>query len=159
MIAAIVGGLGRGEAENVVRTAVRDASVTAERKLFYPYYAVELRYAAPTLFGRSTFRIACLVDARAGLGATTDPFELETLEPSPRDIVAPCVDEPEAEHIAKRYTGYVLRNRRRALVAPTVDVVACALVYKPFWIVTHEASGPVLVDGLTGGFYPLSAVK
>jgi hypothetical protein len=38
-------------------------------------------------------------------------------------------------------------------------VDSCRLVHKPFWIVTHEPIGHVLVDGLTGGFYPLRVVR
>jgi hypothetical protein len=55
----------------------------------------------------------------------------------------------------------LLRNKRRALVAPSVDVVASRLVYKPFWIVRSEPAVRVLVDGVTGGFCPLpgSVVK
>ena len=120
MIAAIVGELDGAEAEAVVGSAVDDGAVVAERKLFYPYYALQLRYSTSSLLGRSAFRIACLVDSRTRLGSTSDPFELETLDPQPRDVMPVGVDASEAERIARRYSGYVLRNRRRAPIPRTL---------------------------------------
>ena len=98
---------------------------------------------------------------RDGSGAT-DPFELERIDPNERDIITARVDESEAHRIAERYTGYVLRNRRRAFVAPTIEVLSCQMVHKPFWIVTtrslaQQPSLRVLVDGITGGLHPLSS--
>ena len=154
MIAAITADLGREGVECLIRSMEPDWAIRAERRLYYPYFWLQLRYAANTSLGRSVLGLSCFVDLRTRVGATTDPFELEHIDPDERDIITPRVDEAEARRIAERYTGYVLRNRRRALVAPTIDVV-------PFWIVTcsraHQPSFRVLVDGVTGGFYPLSS--
>ena len=92
--------------------------------------------------------------------AKTDPgvSDAHALSAGERDVVASRMDEHEAARIAERYTGYVLRSKRRALVSPTVTVISSRLVYKPFWIVTYTESGTlvrVLVDGITGGFHPL----
>ncbi len=161
MIAAITADLGREGVECLIRSMEPDWAIRAERRLYYPYFWLQLRYAANTSLGRSVLGLSCFVDLRTRVGATTDPFELEHIDPDERDIITPRVDEAEARRIAERYTGYVLRNRRRALVAPTIDVVSCQMVHKPFWIVTcsraHQPSFRVLVDGITGGFYPLSS--
>ena len=158
-IRAIVSAVGPDDAEDIVRTAAEGGVVSASRKLFYPYYALAFRYTASTFIGPSTWTVACLVDSLTGLGATADPFELEALEPDLRDVVAPRLDAHEAERVARRYTGYVQRNRRRALMSPAIDIVSCRVVYKPFWVVLHDTIGSVLVDGVTGGFYPLRAVR
>jgi len=163
MIASISGDLGREGVECLVRSTEPERAARAERRLYYPYFWLQLRYAANTCLGRSALGLSCFVDLRTRVGATTDPFELEHIDPDERDIITARVDEPEARRIAERYTGYVLRNRRRAFVAPTIDVLSCQMVHKPFWIVTcsraHQPSFRVLVDGITGGFYLLSSLS
>ena len=164
MIAAISGDLGREGVERLVQSTAPGRTVHAERKLYYPYFWLQLRYAAHTFLGRSAVRLSCFVDSRTRVGATTDPFELEHIDPDERDIITPRVDECEAHRIAERYTGYVLRNRRRALVAPTIEVLSCQMVHKPFWIVTsrsrsQQSSLRVLVDGITGGFHLLNVAE
>ena len=163
MIAAIAGDLGREGVERLVRSTASEQTIRAERKLYYPYFWLQLRYAANTYLGRSAVRLSCFVDSRTRLGATTDPFELEDVDADERDIISPCVDEREAHRIAERYTGYVLRNRRRALIAPTIEVLSCRMIHKPFWIVTcsraQQSSLRVLVDGITGGFHLLSSLS
>lgn len=162
MIAAIASDLGQEGVERLVRSAAPAQTVRVERKLYYPYFWLQLRYAAHTFLGSSAVRLSCFVDSRTRIGATTDPFELELIDPNQRDIITPRVDESEAHRIAERYTGYVLRNRRRAFVTPTIEVLSCRMVHKPFWIVTsrsraRQPSLRVLVDGITGGFHPLSS--
>lgn len=162
MIAAIASDLGKEGVERLVRSTAPEQTVRAERKLYYPYFWLQLRYAAHTFLGKSAVRLSCFVDSRTRIGATTDPFELERLDPNERDVITPLVDECEAHRIAERYAGYVLRNRRRAFVAPTIEVLSCEMIHKPFWIVTsrsraQQSSLRVLVDGITGGFHPLSS--
>ena len=163
MIATIAGDLGKEGVERLVRSTAPEGTVRAARKLYYPYFWLQLRAVATTYLGRSAVRLSCFVDSRTRLGATTDPFELEHIDPNERDIITPRVDESEAHRIAERYTGYVLRNRRRALVAPTIELLSCRMVHKPFWIVkcsrAHQPSFRVLVDGLTGGFHLLSSLS
>ncbi len=163
MIAVIAGDLGREGVERLVRSTAPEGTVRAARKLYYPYFWLQLRSAANTFLGRSAVRLSCFVDSRTRLGATTDPFELEHIDPDERDIVTSRVDEREAHRIAERYTGYVLRNRRRALVAPTIEVLSCQMVHKPFWIVTcsraQQPSLRVLVDGIIGGFHLLNVAE
>ncbi len=160
MIAAIAGDLGKEGVERLVRSTAPERTVRAERVLYYPYFWLQLRFAAHTVLGRSAVRLSCFVDSRTRVGATTDPFELERIDPDERDIITPRVDESEAHRIAERYTVYVIRNRRRAFVAPTLEVLSCQMVHKPFWIVTcsraQQPSLRVLVDGITGGFHLLN---
>ena len=162
MIAVIVGDLGKEGVERLVQSTVPEQTVRAERRLYYPYFWLQLRYGAHTFLGKSAVRLSCFVDSRTRIGATTDPFELERIDPNERDIITARVDESEAHRIAERYTGYVLRNRRRAFVAPTIEVLSCQMVHKPFWIVTSRSRAQppslrVLVDGITGGLHALSS--
>ena len=163
VIRAIAGDVSGGAAERVVQSSSPGWTPRAERRLYYPYFWFHFRYTATTFLGRSRLRAWCLVDTRTRLGATADAFELQTVEPDARDIVAPGIDEAEARRIAERYTGYVLRNRRRALVAPTIELLSCRMVHKPFWIVkcsrAHQPSFRVLVDGITGRFHLLSSLS
>lgn len=159
MIETVAGGIGRADVERLLRPAAPDANVRVDRRLYYPYYWVQIRYAATTLFGRSALRVSCFIDARRGVGATTDSFELERVDADARDVLTLRIDEADARGAAERYAGYVVRNRRRALIAPSVDVVSCRIVHKPFWVVTCSPPVPLraLVDGITGGIHPLSA--
>lgn len=160
-IDVIAGALQRDEAERRLVTLAEspDWMVATQRELYYPYHWVSLRFSATTLFGKSAARIYCMVDARTGIAATTDRFELESVEPGARRVVEPCVGEAEALTAARRYGGYVMRSRRRALVTPRIDVLAHALVFKPMSVVRLSCPGRpgfrVLVDGMSGGFHVL----
>jgi hypothetical protein len=111
--------------------------------------------------GESGLRVSCLVDARTKVGATADAFELEHVSVPTGDVVEPRLDEAEANRLAERYVAYVVRNKRKALVAPKLEVLEHALVFKPFWIVNcTNGSNPefrLMVDGITGGFHALSS--
>jgi hypothetical protein len=136
-------------------------SAEVERELFYPFHWFLLRSSAKTLFGTSALGVSCLVDARRRRCATADPFETEDRVVTPENIVEPTLAESDGLRIAERYASYVVQRRRSAFVRQHLEVVEQDLVYKPFWIVhcRQERSRPfrMLVDGVTGGFYPLPA--
>ena len=142
--------------EGVVQTASRASSPRARRRLFYPYFWFQLRYEVGTLLGKSALRVECLVDARTQVSSTSDPFELEPVEADEAEVVAPRVEVAEARRLAERYVSYVVKNRRKALVTPKIQVLDHRLVYKTFWIVDCAEAYTLLVDGVTGGFHPLN---
>jgi hypothetical protein len=111
------------------------------------------------VFGESGLKVSCLIDARTKAGATADAFELERVGVPAGDVIEPRLDETEANRLAERYVAYVVRNKRKALVAPKLEVLDHALVFKPFWIVNcSNGTKPefrVMVDGITGGFHVL----
>ncbi len=115
-----------------------------------------MRYEVSTLLGKSGVRLECLVDTRTRVSSTTDPFELELVEANENEIVETGVDAPQALTLAERYLSYVVKNRRKALVRPRMEVLGERLVYKPFWIVDCTEGYTLLVDGVTGGFHPLN---
>jgi len=79
MIAVIAGDLGKEGVERLVQSTAPEHTVRAERKLYCPYFWLQLRYGAHTFLGKSAVRLSCFVDSRTRIGATTDPFELEAL--------------------------------------------------------------------------------
>lgn len=158
-VVAIAGCLTSAQAEGVVASASGEWMSRAQRKLYYPYLWCQLRYTARTFLGDSGVRMSCLVDTRTGLASTVDPFQLERVEADAGEVIEPRLAEDDALRVARRYVDYVVRNRRKALVAPEVNVLRRGLVYKPFWIVDgttrRQSSFRVLVDGITGGFHVL----
>jgi hypothetical protein len=163
-IRVMAGGLASDAVESRVAEASPGWRVETECEIYYPYHWVLLRYVASTLFGRSASPVWCVVDARTGLAATTDPFELAFMERNDlgaAKIADPRVDAADAIAIARRYAAYVMRQRRKALVVPRVDVVERAVVYKPMSTVRLSRAGEpsfrVLVDRMSGGFHVLSS--
>ena len=153
---AIRGDFSAEACESVIRTASRASSPLARRRLFYPYFWLQLRYKVGTWLGKSALRVECLVDARTQVSSTSDPFELEPVEADEAEVVAPRVDVAEALRLAERYASYVVKNRRKALVTPKMEVLDQRLVYKTFWIVDCAEAYTLLVDGVTSGFHPLN---
>jgi hypothetical protein len=160
LLARIRGGIGREKAESRIASVSRGWTPRAEASLFYPYFWFLFRCSASTLFGETGLKVSCLIDARTKVGATTDAFELEHVGVPAGDVIEPRLDEAEANRLAERYVAYVVRNKRKALVAPKLEVLEHALVFKPFWIVNcTNGSKPefrLMVDGITGGFHALS---
>lgn len=165
-IRVMAGALEPAEVERRLEASVDESSdwtAATERELYYPYYWFSLRFGASTLFGRTAMRVSCVVDARTRVAATTDPFRLARAKSNGSWTLEPRVIRADALEIARRYGGYVMRNRRRALVVPRVDVIEGALVFKPMSIVRLSRLGApsfrVLVDRMSGGFHLLSEQK
>ena len=159
-LARIRGGIGKERAESLIGSASGDWTPRAQAGLLYPYFWFLFRCSTRTLFGESGLKVSCLVDARTRVCATADAFELEHVVVPGGDVIEPRLDEAEANRLAQRYVAYVVRNKRKALVAPKLEVLEHALVFKPFWIVNctngSEPAFRVVVDGITGGFHVLS---
>jgi hypothetical protein len=159
-LARIRGGIGRERAEMLIASVAGGWTPRTEACLFYPYFWFLFRCSTRTLFGETGLKVSCLIDAQTSVGATADAFELEHVGVPAGDVIEPRLDEAEANRLAERYVAYVVRNKRKALVVPKLEVLEHALVFKPFWIVTcTNSSKPdfrVMVDGITGGFQVLS---
>ena len=158
-LACIRGGIRKEEAESLIASASAGWTPRAGARLFYPYFWFLFRCSTTTVFGESGLKVSCLIDARTKAGATADAFELERVGVPAGDVIEPRLDETEANRLAERYVAYVVRNKRKALVAPKLEVLDHALVFKPFWIVNcSNGTNPefrVMVDGITGGFHVL----
>jgi len=159
-LARIRGSIGRERAEMLIAPVAGGWTPRTEACLFYPYFWFLFRCSTRTLFGETGLKVSCLIDAQTKVGATTDAFELEHVGVPAGDVIEPRLDEAEANRLAERYVAYVVRNRRKALVVPKLEVLEHALVFKPFWIVncTNDSKPDfrVMVDGITGGFHALA---
>jgi hypothetical protein len=159
-LARIRGSIGRERAERLIASVAGGWTPRVEACLFYPYFWFLFRCTATTLFGETGLEVSCLIDARTQVGATADAFELEHVGVPTDDVVEPRLHESEANRLARRYVAYVVRNKRKALVAPKFEILEHSLVFKPFWIVKcTNGSKPafrVMVDGITGAFHALS---
>ncbi len=131
------------------------------RELYYPYHWFHFKFRSSTWLGESALRLSCFIDSRTRVGATTDAFETEAVVAGDDALLAPKIDVEEAAPLARRYAGYVLRNRRKAFIDVDSEIIEGALVHKPLWVV--DCGGPepsglrMLVDGISGGFHPLQA--
>jgi hypothetical protein len=160
-LARIRGSIGSEGAERLIASVAGGWTPRTEACLFYPYFWFLFRFSAKTLFGETGLKVSCLIDGRTKVGATADAFELEHVGVPDGDVIEPRIEEAEANQLAERYVAFVLRNKRKALVAPRLEVLEHAIVFKPFWIVNcTNGSKPefkMLVDGITGGFHALSS--
>ena len=140
------------------RVVPSDSRRLIERKLYYPYFWFLLRYSTKAILGTPSLRVSCLIDSRTRLGATTDPFELDSLLVADEDVMPGLLLEGEAFRLAKRYAGHVVKSKRKALLAENCDVLLRLPVYKPFWVIeaSEENSVPGIVDATNGGFHPLN---
>ena len=160
LLTRIRGGIGREQAESRIASLSRGWTPHTEASLFYPYFWFLFRVSTRTVFGESGLKVSCLIDARTHVGATADAFELEHVQIPTDDVIEPRLNEAEANRLAQRYVAYVVRNKRKALVAPKFEILERSLVFKPFWIVQcTNGSKPacrVIMDGITGAFHVLA---
>lgn len=146
---------GEVDASEAARLSIDSGSGTERgvaRPLFYPYYWFLFRETVETFFGSSSIRISCLVDGRTGLGATSDPFDVELRRVGGGDVLACAIEEGEALEVGRRLVRLAPRARRRALVIARRELLDRCLVYKPYWVVSsrREEAPWSLVDGVTG---------
>lgn len=141
-------------AEAAARRLLRMEDATVERELFYPYYWFLWRASFRSLFGRGGGKISSLVDARQGVAATSDPFEIDAAQVSSGDVLGSKVLAQDAERRARRAAARAVSRRERALLPAAWSLVDRALVHKRFWVV-RAGSRRLLVDAVTGCVHPL----
>ncbi len=129
------------------------------RRIYYPYDWVVFRYRASTWMGATGTSVSCLVDARTRVCATADPFRTESLAAGDAWVLDRRVDCDTTLGLARRYADHAIRQRRKALVLPRVEVVRGQSVYKPFWVcdgrLDNTANRTMLFDGVTGDYCAL----
>jgi hypothetical protein len=155
-LACIRGELGREEAASIARRAWPEVARSRLRRLYYPYHWFLFRSVARSFLGAGSTRISCLVDARNGLFATSDPFEVVSCSVEEKDVLDCALAESDAEALARQKAPRVVRPRRRSLSAARLELCEHRLVHRPLWVVTTERAG-LLVDGVTGALLPLSS--
>jgi hypothetical protein len=153
-VVVIRGAFNATDALCVVASLTGDLEACVLRDVIYPYYCFDAGCSIPTLAGRKSLSMICLVDAVNGLGATADSFELKKERVAGDRIMATTIDAADAADIATRTVTHRLGRKLRTITDFDVDVTARGLVHKRFWIVqTSEAR--LLVDSTTAGWHPL----
>lgn len=127
----------------------------AER-IYVPYFWYRASGDTPTPFGRRAFEVDCLVDALNGDAATCDRFALEEERVSKDALLQPRCAEAAARRSATQRVTHQIGRAVRTLADFGVVLEARGVVHKPYWLL-RSVKGTLLVDGATGGWYPLHA--
>ena len=132
------------------------ATASIERKKYYPYYRFTANCAVPTLFGRKTMTVNCLVDGVSGLGATASDFSIEPATVPANALLQLAVSAQEAERSARRTISYQLGRKLRMIASFKMDIEPQSIVYKGFWIIRSQDT-LVMVDSSNGCIHPLNS--
>ena len=132
------------------------ATASIERKMYYPYYRFKANCAVPTLFGRKTMTVNCLVDGVSGLGATSGAFSIDSATVPADAPLQLAVSAGEAERAARRTVSHQLSRKLRMIASFQVDIEPQSIVYKGFWIIRSQDT-LVMVDSSSGCIHPLSS--
>lgn len=140
----------------IVESLAGTSSPAFERRVYYPYYWFRVNGRTRTLFGRHAISTSCLIDGRNGMGATADPFEVETSLVAADDVLTLRASAADADRAARRVVSHSLGRRFRMLADFGITTRALGLIYKAFWLVRVDEL-TVLVDSMTGSVHPLPA--
>jgi hypothetical protein len=139
-----------------IDTLAGAATASVERKMYYPYYCFTANCAVPTLFGRKTMTVNCLVDGVSGLGATSGAFSIDPATVPADALLQLAVSAREAESAARRTVSHQLGRKLRMIASFQVDIEPQSIVYKGFWIIRSQDT-LVMVDSSSGCIHPLSS--
>lgn len=128
--------------------------VALEREVDYPYFWFRASASLNWPFRGRSLTIDCLVDARTGSVATTDPFDVESCAADPAMPLDACHDPAAADATARRFAAGVIARRLRSPGLASVNLESCGVVYRRLAVVT-TAAGRFLADPATGDCYPL----
>jgi hypothetical protein len=142
------------DALRIVNSIAGTVGASIERKIYYPYFWFSANCSTRTLFGKRPFSANCLVDGRNGLGATTDPFEVEESAVADRAIMATRTTTEMAEKSARRYLSHNLSRGLKMIGHFNIDLESRGPVYKSYWLV-HCKGTLVMVDSTTGCLHTL----
>ena len=146
--------LDANDALRIVNSIAGTVAACIERKIYYPYFWFSANCSTRTLFGKRSFSANCLVDGCNGLGATTDPFEVEESAVAGRAILATRTTGEMAEKSAKRYVSHNLSRGLKMIGHFNIDLESRGPVYKSFWLVDCKGT-LVMVDSTTGSLHTL----
>lgn len=124
------------------------------RSFYYPYFTFRARVEVPTLIGKQTRHLHCLVDAVNGRGATADAFVTVSRAIPLRDRLVPAIEKADAKDIAQRTVTHHLGKALRMIASFDVVLENEAIVWKRFWVVGNEVFS-MLVDSSNAAMYPL----
>ena len=150
----------RDEAASIVLAHAGGYNVQVQKLIYYPYLWVHFRYTVKTLIGKSrVINASCLVDLINNQAATTDRFDIESIEVPADNVLGSDYDVETAFKTATTYLTHSAIHTMKALLVPDYEVIDKKHIFKPFWIVRctsrNRDSFKVIVDTLTGKFQVL----
>ena len=144
-------------AERCLRTMTSDKDARYVRRVYYPYHSFDADCRIPTLAGEQALQVRCLVDGVNALGATSDPFDCESMVVDSEEIMAMKVVNDEAHRAAYRILTHQMSRRLRMIASFDICLAKRGIVYKAFWIL-RSRNVLFMVDSVTGGMHPLRAL-
>lgn len=141
-------------ARRIVESIAGAAPAAVERKMYYPYFRFAADGVVRTLFGSKPFAAHCLVDGCNGLGATTDPFEVDEVTVPASAMLGVRTEAAAAAAAARRFVTHNVGRRLRMLANFRVVLEPRGIVYKGFWVARCGGQA-VLVDATTGSLHAL----
>ena len=144
-------------AARCLQTMTGDKNASFERKVFYPYHRFVADCTVPTMFGKESFSVSCLVDGINALGATSDSFEVERVLVDADEVMAMKVVNDEAHRAAYRILMHQMSRRLKMIASFDICLAKRGIVYKAFWIL-RSRDVLFMVDSVTGGMHPLRSL-
>lgn len=141
-------------AAGCLRTMTGDDNAAFERKVFYPYHRFVADCTVPTMFGKESLSVTCLVDGINALGATADPFDVQRTEVPADEVMTMKVVNDEAHRAAYRILMHQMSRRLKMIASFDICLAKQGIVYKAFWIL-RSRDVLFMVDSVTGGMHPL----
>jgi hypothetical protein len=140
-----------------LQTMTGDTAASFERRVFYPYHRFVADCIVPTMFGKESLSINCLVDGINALGATSDAFDVEQILVDEIEIMRMSVVNDEAHRAAYRILMHQLSRRLKMIASFDICLAKRGIVYKAFWIL-RSRNVRFMIDSVTGGMHPLRAL-
>ncbi|ALX50184.1 hypothetical protein [Lentibacillus amyloliquefaciens] len=135
-----------------------DATFSADRIVYYPYYFFIYNVKAKRLFLPLDEKVGCAVDAINGNGSLVDS--------NPKWEMVEILDEQRIHEsqaledcltISESFVYRSLSLKMRMLSVSHVKVEQQQLFYRPYWVVynSNKTGQDFIVDGVTGQYHPL----
>lgn len=144
-------------ATGCLRTMTGDKHASFERQVYYPYHRFTADCTVPTMFGKESLAVTCLVDGINALGATADPFVVERIQVPADEVLTMKVVNDEAHRAAYRILMHQMSRRLKMIASFDICLAKRGIVYKTFWIL-RSRDVLFMVDSVTGGMHPLRAL-
>lgn len=127
-----------------------------ERSVLYPYSRFTARCDVPTMIGRKSMTVNCLVDGINGHAATADDFATDTIDSLNETCLQAAISDEDAKRAARRTVTHRLGKQLRVIAPFNVQLESAGTVYRRFWIV-RIGDQRIMTDSVTGGMHPLNA--
>ena len=133
-----------------------DIPVVSEGSVLYPYMGFTARCTIPTIIGRQSISVNCLVDGVNGLGATAHPFSTERIFAGDLVRLQAKITSDDARRTAQRTIAHRLGKQLKMIAPFNIQLKSTGVIYKRFWII-GIGDGRIMTDSVTGNMHALGA--